>query len=36
MLELMTGIPLWFRSKGKINIKGRENLYLGVFALTNR
>lgn len=36
MLEIMTGIPLWFRYKCKLEVGGRESIQLGFFALTNR
>lgn len=32
----MTGIPLWFRYKCKIEINSRESINLSVFALANR
>ena len=36
MLEIMTGIPLWFRYKCKINYNGKESLQCGFFALASR
>lgn len=32
----MTGIPLWFRYKCKVDIQGKASLQLGPFALTGR
>ena len=36
LLELLTGIPLWFRYKCKVELKGRAVAQLGFFALTGR
>ena len=36
LLELLTGVPLWFRYKCKLEMKGREVLQLGFFSLTGR
>ena len=36
LLEILTGIPLWFRYKCKVEIKGRPVIQLGFFSLTGR
>ena len=36
LLEILTGIPLWFRYKCRVDIKGRQIVQLGFFALTGR
>lgn len=36
LLEILTGVPLWFRYKCKVEMKGRSVLQMGIFALTRR
>lgn len=36
LLEIVTGIPLWFRYKCRVEIKGKQTTQLGIFALTGR
>ena len=36
LLEILTGIPLWFRYKCRVEMKGRQVVQLGFFALTGR
>jgi serine/threonine protein kinase len=36
LLEILTGMPLWFRYKCRVEVKGRPTVQLGLFALTGR
>lgn len=36
LLEILTGVPLWFRYKCRVEVKGRPTVQLGFFALTGR
>jgi len=36
LLEILTGIPLWFRYKCRVEVKGKQTVQLGIFALTGR
>jgi dual specificity tyrosine-phosphorylation-regulated kinase 2/3/4 len=36
LLEILTGIPLWFRYKCRVEVKGKPTVALGFFALTGR
>lgn len=36
MLEIFTGIPLWFKYKCKLPYNDKNRLDLSIFALTNR
>jgi dual specificity tyrosine-phosphorylation-regulated kinase 2/3/4 len=36
LLEILTGVPLWFRYKCRVEVKGRQTVQLGFFALTGR
>lgn len=36
LLEILTGIPLWFRYKCKVEVKGKSVIQMGIFALTRR
>jgi dual specificity tyrosine-phosphorylation-regulated kinase 2/3/4 len=36
LLEILTGVPLWFRYKCKVEMKGKAVIQMGIFALTGR
>jgi dual specificity tyrosine-phosphorylation-regulated kinase 2/3/4 len=36
LLEILTGVPLWFRYKCRVEIKGKPTVQMGFFSLTGR
>ena len=36
LLEILTGVPLWFRYKCRVEIKGKPKVQMGFFSLTGR
>jgi dual specificity tyrosine-phosphorylation-regulated kinase 2/3/4 len=36
LLEIVTGVPLWFKYRCKLEVKGKTTLQLGYFSMANR